>query len=209
MSLHVDISQLVYVVLHRQLRQRVYQHFLIVVGLVLLVVAVVVGEHWEEQVALDIEIGEGILVEHLGVFPRGHVLLYGVVLLVGFHVHEGIAVEWRHLEDEMAAVLCLLHRANKLSVPAHFCLNKHLVLQVAVVHAYVLVGISYGAILYGFQRCVVVGGGFVGCRYESVALRLFGPGVHVVGLAVTPHLCHHAHAVLPFTHLVGLHLVYA
>ena len=145
MSTHVDVAQLVDVVLHRHLRDGVNKHLFRPFGLMLLVVVVVVGEDGEEHVALHVEVGEGVLVEHVFVFVRHHVLLDAVLLTVGFHVEIGQAVEGWHLEDEMAALghLC---RAHELTVDRQFGLDHHLALQAAVVHAQLVVGIGQSAI---------------------------------------------------------------
>ena len=68
MPLHVDVAQLVDIVLHRPLRERVDQHFFGPVGLMLLVVGVVVGKDGEEHIALHIIVGEGILIVDFGIF---------------------------------------------------------------------------------------------------------------------------------------------
>ena len=105
-----------------------------------LIICIFLGIHRIEQVAFDVKVGVGCLVEHLGVFERRHTLLDGVVLLVGLHLQIGIAIEGRNAKQE-ATVLSLLRRANKILTYCHLGLYQHLFTHWLMVRTQIIVSV--------------------------------------------------------------------
>ena len=124
-----------------ELRVFFFQEFIALVlnhripfGHIFLVPVVFAGENRIEQVALHVEIGIAVFVETVLVLASFHRFLYRILLLVGLHKEDGVAVIRRQLKEESATVFRLLHGAHDLSVGREFRLDKHLVFQRSVVH---------------------------------------------------------------------------
>ena len=135
------------------------------------------GEDGEEEVALDVIVREGIFVEYFGILTRGHVFLQGILLVVGLHVEIGQTIERWHLEDE-ASAFGLLHGAYEMVVIRHLSLHHHLMLEIAVIDADIVVGRGQVAVDDGGRSCGA-------CRFRLVAR---GIAFAVVGNVVSQAL---------------------
>ena len=160
------------------------------------------GEHGIEQVALHVEVGEGILVEHLGILSREHVLLDGVALLVSLEVQVASTIERRDLKEE-APLLGLLGGAHNLTAHHQLGLDHHLSFQVAVVHADMVVGRTQRTEFYIRERAHLSSGIVVGTDNLILLRRLLGKGIDIV-LLFARLTCQHAYAILPTIDLVRL-----
>ena len=200
---HVDVLQLVDVVLHRKLRQGVdLFHRGVPLRRMVLVVVVLMGEHRVGHVALHKEVGVGILAEHRGIAARHHGLTQGVLLLVGLQVQEGGTVERRYLEHE-PAVHRLLAACHNLVAHHQLGLYQHVTLQCTVVDAQLVVGTHDVAQLDGRHvggRRGIVGG--VAHQLQLLSLRLLSPRVVIGVSGILVLNAYHAHTVFPRRHLV-------
>ena len=112
-SLDIEVSQLMHIVLHRERRERIDEHIGIDVGHVVLVIVIGLRGHGVEHVALDEVVGIGFFIVHLLVFARCHVLLDGVGSRISLHVQIAQPVEGRNLKQK-ASVLRPLRGAGSL-----------------------------------------------------------------------------------------------